>query len=54
MDDEGSTGLILDTDLPLASLARTLKLAEAEVYRRMLELVEAVRPALDPASPTRT
>ena len=43
MDDEGPTGIILDTDLPLASLARSLKLAEAEVYRRMLELVASVR-----------
>lgn len=51
MDDEGPTGIILDTDLPLASLARTLRLAEAEVYRRMLELVQAVRP--EPA-PMRT
>jgi hypothetical protein len=54
MDDEGRSGLILDTDLPLASLARTLKLAEAEVYRRMLELVEAVRPEMTHSSPTRT
>ena len=51
MDDEGPTGIILDTDLPLASLARYLKLAEAEVYRRMLELVETVR---NPAAAVRT
>ena len=54
MDPEGSSGIVLDSDLPLASLARSLKLAEAEVYRRMLELVEAVRPTLDTPSAART
>lgn len=43
MDDEGTSGVILDSELPLSSLARTLKMAEVEVYRRMLDLVERVR-----------
>lgn len=53
MDDEETTGIILDAQLPMESLARFLKLAEAEVYRRMLELVHAVRPDAG-AGPART
>lgn len=39
MDDEGPSGLILDGELPLTGLARSLRMAEAEVCQRMADLV---------------
>lgn len=45
MDDDAPSGLILDADLPLTRLAGFLRMAEGQVYRRMLELVEQVQLA---------
>lgn len=44
MEPEAPSGLIIDVDLPLSLLAGWLRMAEGEVYRRMLELVEQVQP----------
>lgn len=43
MDDDAPSGIILDADLPLTRLAGILRMAEAQVYRRMLELVDQVQ-----------
>lgn len=41
--DEEPSGIILEGDLPLTRLAGWLRLAETQVLRRVLELVEDVR-----------
>lgn len=43
--DDGSSGLVLDAELPLSSLAGRLRMAEAELCRRALDLVKRVLDA---------